>query len=69
VRHPLYTSAFCGAAGWSLIRHSWPALAGSLALTAFFDTKVRREECWLEEQFPEYADYARRVHRFIPWVY
>src|SRR5436190_19791674 len=29
----------------------------------------QREERWLLTQFPEYADYARRVRRFITWIY
>lgn len=69
VRHPLYLSIMCGAIGWSLIRQSWPALAVSLVLTLYLDAKARREERWLREQFPDYADYQRRVSRFVPWIY
>lgn len=69
LRHPLYTSVLCGAIGWSLIRQSWPALAVSLVLAVFLDAKARREECWLREQFPEYAKYEQRVRRFLPWIY
>ena len=69
IRHPLYTAVFCAAAGWSLIRGSWLALAASLALAVFFDAKARREERWLRQQFPDYNHYARRVRRFIPWIY
>jgi protein-S-isoprenylcysteine O-methyltransferase Ste14 len=69
IRHPLYTSVFCAAVGWSLVWQSWPALAVSFVLAIFFDTKARHEERWLRQQFPEYADYERRVRRFIPWIY
>ncbi len=69
IRHPLYTAVFCGAAGWSLVWQSWPALVVSLGLGAFFDAKARHEEHWLRRQFPDYADYARRVRRFIPGIY
>jgi protein-S-isoprenylcysteine O-methyltransferase Ste14 len=69
MRHPLYMAVICAALGWSLIWQSWPALATSLALAAFFDTKARHEERWLRQQFPDYADYERRVRRFIPWIY
>ena len=69
IRHPLYTAVFCAAAGWSLIWESWPALVVSLGLAIFFDAKARHEECWLRQQFPEYAGYERRVRRFIPWIY
>ena len=69
IRHPLYTAVFCAAAGWSLWRQSWPALAAALALGVFFDAKARREERWLRERFSDYAGYAQRVRRFIPFIY
>ena len=69
IRHPLYTAVFCGSVGWALVWRSGPALAVALVLAPLFDAKARREEHWLRQQFPEYAQYARRVRRFIPWVY
>lgn len=69
IRHPLYSSVFGAAVGWSLVWQSWPALAVSMVLGIFFDAKARREERWLRNQFPEYAAYERRVRRFIPWLY
>ena len=69
MRHPLYTAVFCGSVGWALVWQSWPALLATLALAPFFDAKARREECWLRQQFPEYASYEQRVRRFIPWIY
>jgi protein-S-isoprenylcysteine O-methyltransferase Ste14 len=69
MRHPLYTSVMCAALGWSLVRGSWPALLASLLLALFLDAKARHEEQWLRRQFPDYAGYAQRVRRFIPWVY
>ena len=69
IRHPLYTSVFCAAAGWSFVWQSWPALGTSLALGAFFDAKARQEERWLRQKFPDYTSYERRVRRFIPWIY
>ena len=69
IRHPLYTSVFCAAVGWSLVWQSWPAMAVSFVLAILFDAKARHEELWLRQQFPEYADYERRVRRFIPWIY
>ncbi len=69
MRHPLYTAVFCGSVGWALVWGSWPALVAALALGPLFDAKARREEDWLRQQFPEYADYEQRVKRFVPWVY
>lgn len=69
IRHPLYTSVFCAAVGWSLVWQSWPALIASLAMGIFLDAKARHEERWLRQHFSEYAAYARQVRRFIPWIY
>ena len=52
--------------GWALIWQSWQAFIASQVLIPFFHAKARREERWLREQFPDYADYERRVPRFIP---
>jgi protein-S-isoprenylcysteine O-methyltransferase Ste14 len=69
IRHPLYMAVFCASIGWSLFWQSWPALVTALVLAVFFDAKARHEERWLREQFPDYVAYARRVKRFIPWIY
>jgi protein-S-isoprenylcysteine O-methyltransferase Ste14 len=66
VRHPLYTSVMLLSLGWALIWQSWPAIVVALAQIPFFVAKARREECWLREKFPEYADYEKRVPRFVP---
>ncbi len=69
MRHPLYTAVLSAAMGWSLTRQSWIALAASALLGLFLDAKARREEHWLRQQFPGYAQYQRSVRRFIPWLY
>ncbi len=69
VRHPLYTSLLLLSLGWAAWWASGVALLAALALGVFLDFKARYEERLLRERFPEYADYARRVRRFIPGVY
>jgi protein-S-isoprenylcysteine O-methyltransferase Ste14 len=66
VRHPLYTSVMLLSLGWALCWQSAAALALALAQIPFFIAKAHREERWLRERFPDYADYARRVPRFLP---
>jgi protein-S-isoprenylcysteine O-methyltransferase Ste14 len=66
VRHPLYTCLMLLSAGWALLWQSGPALGVALAQIPFFVAKARREERWLREQFPAYADYASRTPAFIP---
>jgi DNA-binding response OmpR family regulator len=55
--------------GWALVWGSWSGLVAALVLALFLDAKARREERWLQRQFPDYADYERKVRRFIPGVY
>jgi protein-S-isoprenylcysteine O-methyltransferase Ste14 len=66
VRHPLYTSVMLASLGWAFIWQSWPSFVAALALIPFFQAKARCEEQWLREMFPGYADYERRVPRFLP---
>jgi protein-S-isoprenylcysteine O-methyltransferase Ste14 len=68
IRHPLYTSVIAGSIGWALVWQSWLALLVAASLIPFFHAKARHEERWLREKFPEYADYEKKVRRFIPWL-
>jgi protein-S-isoprenylcysteine O-methyltransferase Ste14 len=69
VRHPLYVSLVLGCLGWGLMWQSGPATGATVFLAWALNAKARVEEAWLQERFPEYADYARRVRRFVPWIY
>ena len=69
VRHPIYSGLIIGAMGLALRAHGWLTIVYALALFAFFDIKSRREEVWLVQKFPEYAEYRTRVRKLIPWVY
>ncbi len=66
IRHPLYSSVMSVAVGWALVWQSWPGLLAAACLIPFFLAKARREERWLREVFPEYADYERQVSGFLP---
>jgi protein-S-isoprenylcysteine O-methyltransferase Ste14 len=69
VRNPIYLGVLLCFAGASLL-NSWTGLALTAALAVLWAGKVRVEERYLREQFPEYADYARHVRfRLIPFVY
>ena len=69
VRHPIYLGVILLALAWALFRWSGPHLAATLLLFFFFDAKSRREEAWLSAKYPEYAAYANRVKKLIPFVY
>ncbi len=69
VRHPLYSSQLIAALGWTCYTLSLAHLAILALGFLFFDYKAGKEERWLTERHPEYADYARRVRKLVPWIY
>jgi protein-S-isoprenylcysteine O-methyltransferase Ste14 len=69
VRHPLYASLIALSLGWASLWGSGLGAALAVVQALFLDAKAQREERWLHQQFPEYAVYAAKVKRFIPWVY
>ncbi len=69
VRHPLYSSQLIMAAGWVLYSLSVSHLLLLVIGFVFFDYKARKEEVWLTARHPQYAEYAQRVCKFIPFVY
>lgn len=69
VRHPIYSGLVIGVLGLGLSVNGWLTIGYALVLFAFFDLKSRREERWLIERFPQYAEYRKRVRKLIPWVY
>jgi protein-S-isoprenylcysteine O-methyltransferase Ste14 len=69
MRHPLYTGVMLALSGWALIWQSGPALSVALLSIPFFHGKARYEERALRKRFPEYAEYERRVPRFVPRLF
>ena len=57
------------ALGACLISGSWIALVLTLGLCVLFDLKSRREEVWLAERYPQYAEYRERTRKFVPRLY
>jgi protein-S-isoprenylcysteine O-methyltransferase Ste14 len=69
IRHPLYLAGLVTSLGAMLnFRQPWAFLivAATFALQLL---RMRYEEQVLARAFPEYADYAARSWRLIPWVY
>lgn len=69
VRHPLYASLIYAGFGWALIWNSAATLVIAVITACFFTAKARTEERHLQARFPTYADYARRVKRFLPGIW
>jgi protein-S-isoprenylcysteine O-methyltransferase Ste14 len=69
VRHPMYGGIVLAGFGWALVTASPVTLGFAVVAVAFFDLKSRREEVWLEDQFPGYPAYRARTRRLIPFLY
>jgi protein-S-isoprenylcysteine O-methyltransferase Ste14 len=69
VRHPMYGGVLLLVLGWSLFTSPLTMLPLGVS-AAFLDAKRRREEAWLLEQHPEYAEYCDTVRRrFVPFLW
>lgn len=69
VRNPMYLGHMIFLAGLALLLGSWIAGAVWLAHLPWFDARAREDERHLLARFGEpYADYCRRVKRWIPGV-
>lgn len=69
VRHPIYSGVLLVGFGWLLIYPYAFILLYVIALTIFFEFKIKLEERWLLEKFPAYAQYCKQVKKLIPWIY
>jgi protein-S-isoprenylcysteine O-methyltransferase Ste14 len=69
LRHPMYAAIIALLAGWSVLWESFVGALLTVAIFAVLDLKAAREERWLEEAHPGYAEYRRRTRKLIPFVY
>lgn len=69
VRHPIYSGIILAAIGFAFVVNGTLTFLYVLILFIFFDVKSRREEQWLAEKYSNYADYKKRVHKLIPFIY
>jgi protein-S-isoprenylcysteine O-methyltransferase Ste14 len=69
VRHPIYSGVILGGLGWALFQLSLSHVVGAIAFLVFFDAKANREEAWLTEKYPGYAEYQQKVKKLIPGIY
>lgn len=68
VRHPMYSSVLLFALGIALNSGSFVKYVLALLLYLLFHAKSVYEEKYLKLKYPDYAEYARRIPRFIPFT-
>jgi protein-S-isoprenylcysteine O-methyltransferase Ste14 len=69
VRHPLYLFEITAAIGALMIGGGVISTASFAVFVGMQMVRARYEEKLLGSAFPEYADYARRTRRLIPFVW
>jgi protein-S-isoprenylcysteine O-methyltransferase Ste14 len=66
-RNPLYLGSLILAVGFAISARNWWIGAGLVVIfLAIYLPVIRGEEAFLEEHFPEFADYVRHVPRLLP---
>lgn len=69
IRHPMYVSVLFGTGALVAADPRVWRIAALAALVIVLVLKAAREERYLRAAFPQYAEYASRSWRFIPFVY
>jgi protein-S-isoprenylcysteine O-methyltransferase Ste14 len=67
-RHPIYLGEITTGLGIVIGLMTWFSAALWLSMIVAQLIRSRYEEDVLEEAFPEYATYARRTKRLVPWL-
>lgn len=69
IRHPMYTSVLAGMGALVVADPRAWRIALLVGLLLVLVAKAAREEGYLRAAFPEYAAYAARTWRLLPFVY
>jgi protein-S-isoprenylcysteine O-methyltransferase Ste14 len=69
VRHPIYASVCLFAWACGLGHLSVIALGMAAVVTVGAALRMLLEERLLRQQYPEYAEYARRTKRMVPYLF
>jgi protein-S-isoprenylcysteine O-methyltransferase Ste14 len=68
VRHPIYTGLITAVLTVAVLQARPLALLGAALFALGFTLKARVEERFLAAEFPDYADYCKRVRMIVPFV-
>ena len=68
-RHPIYTSVCLFVWACVVGFPSWFAVGMASLVTSGSVVRMLAEESLLRRRYPEYADYARKTKRMVPYVF
>jgi len=69
LRHPIYSAALYLLWAGIAVHLSIPNVLLALVATAGLAVRMLAEETLIVAKYPEYADYARRTRRVVPFVF
>jgi protein-S-isoprenylcysteine O-methyltransferase Ste14 len=69
IRHPIYTAVCLFCVAGALAHPSWRAGLFVLLVFAGALARMMAEERLVVIEYPDYADYTRRTHRMVPFVF
>lgn len=69
VRHPIYAAILMFVWAGVASHGSIVSVLTAIVMTAATAVRIGAEEALVVETYPEYAEYARRTKRLIPFVY
>jgi protein-S-isoprenylcysteine O-methyltransferase Ste14 len=70
VRHPIYTGLLVAILGTAIVFGEWRGLVAFCFLAAAYLLKLRREERFMAESFPDaYRRYRAQVPALVPFLY
>jgi len=68
VRHPIYAGAMLLLVGTLVAHHDVYAVVAVACVAAGLVVRLIAEERAVVRTYPEYAEYAKRTKRLVPWV-
>jgi protein-S-isoprenylcysteine O-methyltransferase Ste14 len=69
VRHPIYTGITIGIVGPAIAENTVTGLIAIFFVLLFSYFRIKDEEKLMKEKFgSDYADYAKKVKAFVPWI-
>jgi len=69
IRHPMYTSVLLFCASFVMTNFSYANIGIYCILTVDLIIKIKREEKYLLQQFPQYANYCMQTKQLIPFIW
>jgi protein-S-isoprenylcysteine O-methyltransferase Ste14 len=68
-RHPIYASLLYFIWAGVLAQANWKAILAAIVISGALITRALLEEQFLYQAYPDYAVYASKTWRFIPFVF